>query len=195
MGVVNRGLKLSDLPNLITIFRVLLIYPVVYLVLQQEHQLALALFFIAGASDVIDGFLARRFGWTSRLGSWLDPVADKTMQISVYFVMAWVELIPWWLVVAVILRDAVIVAGGIAYYFLIEKGSAEPCLLSKINTGLQILVILAVLFHHGVMAIPELWISMLFYTVLATIILSGGNYVWIWSRRAIAARQRTRGMR
>lgn len=183
----------SNLPNLISVLRILLIVPVVYMIQRGSYEVALVLFFVAGASDAVDGFLARHYGWTSRLGSWLDPIADKSMQVSVYFVMAWVGLIPWWLVVAVVVRDVVIVVGSIVYYFLIEKGNAEPCLLSKINTGFQILLILTVLFHHGVMAIPELWIEALVYMVLTTIVLSGVNYVWIWSSRAVIVRRRDSG--
>lgn len=186
-------MNLNHLPNLITFLRILLIIPVVLMILRGNYGVALVFFFVAGASDVLDGFLARHYGWISHLGSWLDPTADKAMQVSVYFVMAWVGLIPWWLVVAVVVRDAVIVIGSTAYYFLIEKGNAEPCLLSKINTGFQILLILVVLFHHGVMAVPEVWIESLCYIVLTTIVLSGINYVWIWSSRAVAVRRRTGG--
>lgn len=182
-------MKVSDLPNLISLVRILLIFPVVYLILQGAYAFALVLFFLAGLSDAVDGFLARHFNWTSRLGGWLDPVADKAMQMSVYFVMSWVQLIPWWLVVAVIVRDVVIIAGGTAYYFLIEKVSAEPRMLSKINTGMQILLILVVLFDAGVMSVPSWMIGVLVYTVLATIVLSGVNYIWIWGRRAIANRR------
>ncbi len=174
----------SDLPNLISALRILLILPVIVLLVREQFVLALVLFVIAGASDVVDGYLARRYGWTSWLGGWLDPVADKSMQISVYMLLAWLELIPVWLVVAVIVRDLVIVTGGIIYYFWIEKVEAEPSWTSKINTALQILLVVVVLFDQGVVQLPDVWIDILIYVVLGSILLSGAGYVATWGKRA-----------
>ncbi|MCK4952154.1 MAG: CDP-alcohol phosphatidyltransferase family protein, partial [Gammaproteobacteria bacterium] len=174
----------SDLPNLISAVRILLILPIIVLLVREQFVLALVLFVIAAVSDVVDGYLARRYGWTSWLGGWLDPVADKSMQISVYILLAWLTLIPVWLVVAVIARDLIIVAGGLVYYFRIEKVEAEPSWTSKINTAIQMLLVVVVLFDQGVYQLPDSWIDILIYVVLGSILLSGAGYVTTWSKRA-----------
>lgn len=153
------------------------------LLMKQQFELALVLFVIAGISDVIDGFLARRYGWSSWLGGWLDPVADKSMQISVYIMLAWLELIPVWLLIAVIARDLIIVAGGLVYYFWIEKVEAEPSWASKINTGVQMLLVVVVMLDQ-VIPLPMMWIDGLIYVVLGSILLSGVGYISTWGKRA-----------
>ena len=177
-------MKPGDLPNLISALRILLILPIIVLLVREQFVSALVLFVIAAVSDVVDGYLARRYGWTSWLGGWLDPVADKSMQISVYMSLAWLTLIPVWLVVAVIIRDLVIVTGGLVYYFRIEKVEAEPSWTSKINTAIQMLLVVVVLFDQGIYRLPDVWIDILIYVVLGSILLSGAGYVATWSKRA-----------
>ena len=177
-------MKPGDLPNLISALRILLILPIIVLLVREQFVSALVLFVIAAVSDVVDGYLARRYGWTSWLGGWLDPVADKSMQISVYMLLAWLTLIPVWLVVAVIIRDLVIVTGGLVYYFRIEKVEAEPSWTSKINTAIQMLLVVVVLFDQGIVRLPDVWIDILIYVVLGSILLSGAGYVATWSKRA-----------
>jgi cardiolipin synthase len=101
---VNR----SDIPNLITILRILLVPPIAYLLYWGDYDIALLLFLGAGLSDALDGFLAKHYGWMSRLGGLLDPIADKALLMSSFIVLAWVDLIPVWLVVVVVLRDVII---------------------------------------------------------------------------------------
>lgn len=177
-------MTLRDLPNLISLARVLMVLPVVILLATQQHTAALVLFAVAGASDALDGFLAKRFGWTSRLGAILDPLADKALLISTYLVLGWLGLIPWWLVAIVIVRDAVIVTGAVAYHFRIGRFETDPTALSKANTFMQILLALSVVFSQGVTPLPPLWITALVYLVLATTTASGVGYVWTWGRRA-----------
>lgn len=174
----------NDLPNLISALRILLILPIIVLLVREQFVLALVLFVIAGISDVIDGFLARRYGWSSWLGGWLDPVADKSMQISVYIVLTWLQLIPVWLLAAVIVRDLIIVSGGLVYYFWIEKVEAEPSWTGKINTAVQMLLVVVVMFDQGIMQLPRMWVDGLIYVVLGSILLSGVGYVTIWGKRA-----------
>ncbi len=177
-------MKPGDLPNLISALRILLILPIIVLLVREQFVSALVLFVIAAVSDVVDGYLARRYGWTSWLGGWLDPVADKSMQISVYILLTWLTLIPVWLVVAVIARDLIIVAGGLVYYYCIEKVEAEPSWTSKINTAIQMLLVVVVLFDQGIYQLPDVWIDILIYVVLGSILLSGAGYVATWSKRA-----------
>jgi cardiolipin synthase len=176
--------KPRDIPNIITVFRFLLVLPVVVLMLNQRFGAALIVFGIAGFSDAIDGYLAKRYNWTSRLGGLLDPLADKLLMLSTFITLAWLGLIPLWLVSLVILRDLVIVSGAIVYHMRIEHLDAEPSLVSKLNTVTQILLVLAVMFTQAIQELPALWMDVLLYSVLATTIWSGLDYVWTWGRRA-----------
>lgn len=173
-----------DIPNIITAFRFLLVAPVVILLLQGRFAAALVVFGVAGFSDALDGFLAKHYGWQSRLGGLMDPLADKLLLVSSFVTLGWLGWIPAWLVVLVILRDLVIVAGAIFYNMRIEQVEAEPTIVSKLNTAAQIFLVLAVIFSLGVQTIPVFWIDMLLYSVLVTTLWSGLDYVWIWGRRA-----------
>lgn len=174
----------SDIPNLITILRILLVPPIVYLLYLGDYDIALLLFLGAGLSDALDGFLAKHYGWMSRLGGLLDPIADKALLMSSYVVLAWVGLIPRWLVVVVVLRDVIIFAGALTYHLWIETLNAEPSVISKLNTVGQILLVVAVIFSQGVTTLPPAWLDTLVYVVLATTVLSGIDYVWTWGWRA-----------
>ncbi len=173
-----------DIPNLISMFRIVLIIPILVLMLNRRFDLALLLFAIAGASDALDGYLAKTYGWESELGGWLDPIADKMLLVTCYLVLASIGLLPIWLMACVIIRDMVIVTGGIVYYTHIEKVSAEPSLISKLNTLAQITLVLLVMFSEGVLGLPPSLIEFMVWMVLATTILSGMYYVWVWGRRA-----------
>ena len=177
-------MKASDLPNIITFLRFLLIPPLVLLLLQRRYDTAMLVFAVAGFSDALDGYLAKRYHWTSRLGGLLDPVADKLMLVSAFVTLAWLDVLPAWLVAVIILRDVVIVTGAIIYDLRIEKLEAEPSMMSKLNTLAQILLILAVLFAQAFHVFPPLWMDALIYGVLGTTIWSGFDYVWTWGRRA-----------
>ncbi|MFA7096133.1 MAG: CDP-alcohol phosphatidyltransferase family protein [Gammaproteobacteria bacterium] len=183
-------MTLRDLPNLISLGRVCLVLPVVVLLVTERYGAALALFAVAGVSDFLDGFLAKRFGWTSRLGAILDPLADKALLVSMYLALGWLGLIPAWLVLAVIARDMVIVSGAVAYHFKIGRFETAPTVLSKVNTFVQILLALLVVFAQGVMPLPAFWITALTWIVLATTVASGASYVWTWSWRAWNAGRR-----
>ena len=182
-------MRKSDIPNTISALRVLLIFPIVWLLFKHEYQLALGLFALAGASDALDGYLARKYDWKSHLGGWLDPLADKAMQISVYVSLAWLGLIPAWLLFAVRGRDLIIIAGGLIYYYKFEKIDASPSLLSKLNTLLQILLVLIILVHHSLYAFPANFVDGFIYLVFGVTILSGLSYVLTWGIRAIQLRQ------
>jgi cardiolipin synthase len=178
-----------DLPNLITGLRILLVVPVVVLLVQGEYLGALIVFALAGASDAVDGYLARKYEWTSSLGGWLDPIADKAMLVSAYVTLSLLGHIPLWLVAAVIARDIVIVTGGLVYYYWVERVDAEPSWISKINTVVQLLLIMAVMFDRGILKLPGQWIDILIYTVATTTLLSGFGYVWTWGTRAVRVKR------
>jgi len=174
----------QDLPNGITIFRILAVIPLVWLLMLDRYPAALWLAFVAGLSDALDGYLAKRFGWVSRIGGILDPLADKFLLVCCVVVLALKGHLPIWLVWLVLGRDLLIVAGATAYNFLVERVEhAEPSLLSKLNTCVQIALVLLVLVElaHGW---GLRWIDPLVATTALTTVVSGAHYVWIWGRKA-----------
>lgn len=181
-------MTLRDLPNWITILRVVLVLPVVVALLSEHYLIALLLFAVAGLSDGLDGYIARHYDSTSRFGSILDPVADKLLLICTYLSLAWLALLPVWLVVIVLLRDVLIVIGGVAYHRLIGEYAMEPSFISKLNTGAQITLALAVVLSMSLWPLSAQLIDGMIYFVLVTTLLSGADYVWTWGRRAMAAR-------
>ncbi len=177
-------MRASDIPNMITVIRILLVVPIAWALLQRQHLLALVLFFVAGASDAVDGFLAKRFGWTSRLGAFLDPLADKALLITCYAALVWVELLPVWLLVLVVTRDLIIVVGAVTYNFRVERLEALPTLISKFNTLLQILLVLLIIIQQMSDWFAPIWATLLIYAVSVSVVWSGVDYVITWSRRA-----------
>lgn len=175
--------QLRHLPNVISLGRIILVFPVVSLLLDRRYDWALGLFVAAGLSDAIDGFLAKTFNWQSRLGSYLDPVADKLLLTSCFVALAWMGLIPVWLTGLVVLRDVVIFAGAIAYYFLLRPFEGQPLLISKLNTLLQLTLVFAVLVEKGLMPLPGFVVAGLVALVAVTTVVSGVLYVYIWGTR------------
>ena len=184
-------MKPRDIPNLLTVLRFLLVPPVVMLLLNERFGLALILFGFAGFTDGLDGYLAKRNNWTSRLGALMDPLADKLLLVSCFVTLGWLGWIPVWLVALVVLRDLVIVGGAIVFHMRVERLEARPSMVSKLNTVAQILLVLAVIFSQGMYVLPALWLDILIYSVLATTLWSGFDYVWTWGRRAWLKRGKT----
>jgi len=176
--------RLRDLPNVISALRLVAVIPVVWLLLSQQFGWALVLFAVAGVSDGVDGFLAKNYGWQSRLGGILDPVADKTLLVSSFLVLGSMGLIPVWLVLAVIFRDLVIVAGALLYNYRVEELEAAPTLTSKINTLFQLVLVVAAITDAGPMPLPGWVITTLTWACLVTILVSGVQYVLVWSAKA-----------
>jgi len=174
----------KDIPNIISFLRLLLTIPVIWALLEEEFLIALVIFFIAGVSDGLDGFLAKRLHWQSRLGGLLDPLADKALLVSSFLCLGGLGLLPPWLVALVIFRDVVIVTGALVYSVQIEQLNAEPSLISKLNTLLQIVLVLVVVVNHGIYAMPQWILHGLILSVTATTLLSGIAYVYEWGKRA-----------
>lgn len=183
-------MKKRDIPNCISIFRIIFVIPIIYLLLIEQYTIALFMFFIVGLSDALDGFLAKRYNWESPLGSVLDPLADKLLLVSTYFALCWLGHIPVWLVLTVIARDVIIVIGAFSFYFLVGRYNLAPSWLSKINTCAQILLGLVVVSTLSFTAISVDVVDVLILVVLATTILSGVDYMLIWGKRAWRAKQK-----
>lgn len=178
---------LHQLPNAICVVRILLIAPIVLLILGGDYRLALAVVVIAGVSDGVDGFLAKTFGWQSRLGGLLDPVADKLLLICIFVTLTWMGLIPLWLTVVVLGRDLVIMSGAVAFNFLVRKVHGEPSKISKLNTFLQLVYVISLLSLEAFGWPPGTVPLVTGAAVLVTSVVSGLDYVLTWSHRARTA--------
>ena len=174
----------SWLPNAISIMRIFLILPILVLFVNDEFGWALALFAVAGLSDGIDGWLAKTYGWQSRLGGFLDPAGDKLLVAWSFGTLAFLGHIPVWLAVIVILRDVVIVAGSFLYHYLVRRLEGEPTRISKLNTALELLYLGFVMLNAGFGYPPEITTTILGVAVLVTVVISGYDYVSNWIRTA-----------
>lgn len=172
------------IPNLLTLIRIGLVPWIVVLLQQQQFGVALCVFVVAGITDGLDGYIAKRFNAETYLGAILDPIADKGLLVSTYIMLAVMELIPFWLVVVVVFRDLIIVGGYLLMLLFFESVKIAPLKISKVNTFLQIAYIVVVL---GALAWPldlSLFLPVLNYSVLISSVLSGLTYVVIGSMKA-----------
>ncbi|MGD2031067.1 MAG: CDP-alcohol phosphatidyltransferase family protein [Gammaproteobacteria bacterium] len=180
-----------DIPNALCVLRMLLVAPVVWLLLAGEYAWVLVVFFLAGFTDGLDGFLAKRFDWRSRLGGILDPLADKLLLVTSFLTLGYIGLAPVWLLIMVVARDVIIVSGATAYRFLIGVFQASPTLVSKANSALQLLYVLAAVADAGFGIPGRPVVNVIGYAVLATTVVSGIDYMVTWGLRAWRVRHPT----
>ncbi len=172
-------------PNIITIMRVLLIPVMVYLIMERRYDVAFYVFLASALSDLIDGFIARRFNQMSQFGAVLDPVADKLTMLTLTVLLASQGILPEWLAIAIVARDVVIVSGAVTYRFVVGHVEMQPTILSKLNTLLEFFVIAVVLAQAAHVFVAEPWLGRLFMVVFVTVVASGLQYVWLWSAKAM----------
>jgi cardiolipin synthase len=172
------------LPNLICLIRIALIWPIATALQAGELRTALALFVAAAVSDGLDGYLAKRFNWTSELGKVLDPLADKLLLVTVFVESAWLGLIPWWLTAAVVARDVMIGLGALIFRLWFGPLRGRPTILSKINTALQLVYVMLVMLNAAAGVPPREMLDAAAALTLATTVLSGLQYVASFTRRA-----------
>lgn len=178
--------SLSWLPNAISIGRIVLTLPIAWLLIHNDYTSAMILVLIAGVSDALDGFLAKRFGWMSQLGGILDPVADKLLLIAAYAILGWQGHILWWVAAIVLLRDFGLLTSGTYYHFRIRKMHAKPSIISKINTVLQIgLALLVLLALAEWFTLANTWLFAVSVAVFVSTLLSGVDYLWNWGQKAV----------
>ena len=170
-------MKLRHIPNAICVVRIILVVPIVRYLLEERYGLALVLILIAGLSDALDGYLARRFDWRTRLGGLLDPAADKLLMFSVFVTLTWMGWVPVWFTVVVVARDVVIVVGTLVYQVLVGPVHGEPNQASKLNTVLQIAFVLLTVNHAWMGWPPSSWLQVLATAILVTIAISIVQYV------------------
>lgn len=176
----------KDIPNAISLLRMGLVPPLIMVLLAGRYTTALILLIVAGITDALDGYLAKRYGWVSRFGSIIDPLADKLLLVSAYVTLAWLEQIPVWLVIVVIVRDLIIVIGGVLYHYKVAPiRLMAPTMLSKFNTLAQLCLVVAVLLSQSILPLSQVMITGLIYLVLATTLFSGISYIWHWGARAL----------
>lgn len=181
------SLPLRQIPNLITAIRILLVVPIAVALTTHRLELTMVLFAAAAFSDAADGFLAKRFGWQSDLGAVLDPIADKLLMATAFVTLAYLRLVPFWLMAAAIARDVIIVTGALLYRVCLGPLSVRPSVVSKFNTLCQAAFILAVVGREGFSVPPEWVLVLLGALMFVTVVISGIDYVLIYGRRALGA--------
>jgi cardiolipin synthase (CMP-forming) len=174
-----------NLANLLTASRLALAPVAVWAILGRRFPLALAVFFIAGVTDALDGLAARRLDVQTRLGAYLDPIADKLLLSSAYLALAAAGAVPWWLVILVFARDLSILAmAGAALAFTAHR-EFPPSVWGKISTLLQLLAAGAALVK-GSFEAAWLPLNPFFWAAAAATLWSGAGYLW---RGAVLVRQ------
>ena len=178
-----------QIPNLLTVLRLVLTVPIAWLLLHQQYAQALLWFALAGASDGLDGFLARRFGWISRFGSIVDPLADKLLLVTSYVCLTLVGELPLWLTAVVLSRDLLLVGGALVFRQLIGPFQVQPSLLGKCSTVLQIVLVLALLLELSIQPAFTEAHGFLQWLVLLVTLASGADYCRIWVAKLIRQRR------
>ena len=181
-GAGDPGRQDLSIPNLITLGRILLVPVVVWAIASGEMLAAFVLFLLAGLSDAVDGFLAKRFNMASELGSYLDPLADKTLIVSIYVTLGIAGTIPRWLVILVASRDIMIVGAVMLSWLIGSPLKVKPLLVSKLNTAAQIAFACVVLASLGFAFNADVVIQGLMITVAVLTLLSVAAYVREWVR-------------
>ena len=184
--------RIVTLPNLLTVFRMVLIPVFASLLFYQRFVLALVVFVLAGVTDGLDGLLARRFNQKSQLGSILDPIADKLMLVTAFVVLSMRSVfpqplpshlpVPFWVTVAVISRDVFILVGAAAINVVTGFRGFRPSMLGKINTTVQIGAIAAIIFAASVPYGTGYYLPTIYTTVFVFAVLSGAHYVFFVSK-------------
>jgi cardiolipin synthase len=177
---------MRHIPNLLCLLRIALVAPLVAAMLAGEQGRILVLFCIAAVSDGLDGYLAKRFGWTSDLGRLLDPMADKLLLMAVFIAAAWLDIAPWWVAAVAVARDIVIGIGALIYWLWFGPLHGRPTVISKINTGMQMLYLLAVILASASGFPPREVLEALALLVVLSTLASGIDYVARFLERAFA---------
>ncbi len=180
---------LRQIPNALTLIRLLLIVPFLLCLFHKQFACAFYIFLIAGVTDALDGLLARGFSWQSNVGKIIDPLADKLLISASFISLAMLHVLPWWLVLLIFTRDLVISLGVVAWYLLIpKKPDLKPTYISKVNTVLQlILVMLSLCGQAFALPMPLLLQIGVILTAMTTSI-SFIDYVWTWGKKACQQR-------
>jgi cardiolipin synthase len=177
-----------NIANIITVARLLAVPAVLYCLLHGDMRTAFYLFLFAGLSDAVDGALARMLDQRTELGAWMDPLADKLLMVSVFVMLAWLGIIPDWIVFLAVTRDALIIGAFLVSTLIGNPIKVRPLMVSKANTAAQILLVVLVLsdqaFHLGLGNAVTILLSV---TALLTF-ASGASYLVVWMRHIAATK-------
>ncbi len=175
--------NIINVPNILTLARIVVTPVIVYAILSGEAMMALLLMVAAGITDMLDGAIARYFDQRTTVGAYLDPLADKLMLISMFVTLFIIGKVPLFLFLAVVFRDVIIVLGAIAYEMVTHSLKMEPSMVSKTTTFMQIVYVLTLLLH---MAYPldEAWIQITIWATFIVTCISGLHYMFAWTRKA-----------
>jgi cardiolipin synthase (CMP-forming) len=176
-----------SIPNLITLARILLVPVVVWAIATGQILLAFLLFLAAGISDGVDGYLAKRFGWKTELGAYLDPLADKVLIVSIYVSLGITAVIPLWIVILVVSRDIMIVGAVILSWLIDRPVQIKPLIVSKANTAAQIVFACLVLGSHGLGVDIEPVLTLVMALVAVLTLVSVALYLAEWVRHMNSA--------
>jgi cardiolipin synthase len=175
-----------NIPNTLTLGRIVLVPLLVWLIITHEMLAAFLLFLLAGLSDAADGFLAKRYGWRTELGAYLDPIADKALLVSIYVTLGLAGHLPVWLVIAVVSRDILIVGAVVLSWMMSRPLTMQPLPVSKANTFAQIVLAGLVLAELGIGLGLQPVVNVLIWVTGALTIFSAGAYFWDWLRHMAA---------
>ncbi|HEX3863519.1 MAG TPA: CDP-alcohol phosphatidyltransferase family protein [Stellaceae bacterium] len=171
-----------NLPNLITLGRLLLVPVAVWLILEERYGAAFWVFIVAGVSDAADGYIAKRYDLRTRLGALLDPVADKLLLAGVYVTLGVAGQLPGWLVIWVVLRDVLIILGFVLVHTTTAPRDFGPLFISKVNTLAQIALVGFVLARLGLEVDAGPMTQTMIVLTAITTTLSGSSYLLRWAR-------------
>lgn len=180
---------IRHLPNVLSVLRMALVVPVVWTLATHRYEAALGLFAVAGVSDALDGAIAKRWGWSTALGAFLDPAADKLLVLGAYTALAVDRQLPWWLIVLLFARDVVIVGGAAVYRWRRGPFEIQPALTSKIATGLLIAVGIAIVVEGVHPYLGPGGREALVALLAVALAVSGADYVLTWGLRFLRSRR------
>lgn len=186
-------MSLRNLPNALTLLRMLLVGPIVWFLVHGDYASTMVVFAVAAVTDAADGLLAKQFGWTSELGKILDPLADKLLLVAMFISLGLLGLAPVWLAVLVVGRDVVIALGALLFKLRFGALGGQPTPVSKLNTLCQILFVLAAIAGAAGISMPPAVLIALGALVLVTTVVSGLDYVLRYAARASALNRERAG--
>ncbi|MBT9591465.1 MAG: CDP-alcohol phosphatidyltransferase family protein [Thiobacillus sp.] len=176
--------RVLNLPNIITLLRLAAVPVIAWLILLQRWEAASWLFLAAAVSDGIDGLLARGLNQMTQLGAALDTIADKALGVVTLVMLTQVGAIPLWVTLAILLRDSIIVLGALSYRELAGHLEIHPTWLGKTHVFAEFALLALVLANLGKLLVVGPWLTVLFVAVFVIAVISGVQYVWIWSAKA-----------
>ena len=173
-----------NIPNAITLARLVAVPVVIWLILNGDLRIAFWVFLVAAVSDALDGIIAKHFNAETVFGAFIDPIADKALLVGTYITLGHEGFLQTWLVILVVFRDIVIIGGALVFQTVTQSLTMRPLMISKVNTVVQLLLAIGVLFvvGHGIEDGPVL--GVMGYIVALTTLWSGTAYVITWSKKA-----------